>query len=77
MRDAGLVATGMVCDHDPLVAVQEAWDPFRFDEVIVSTLPTRTSRWLKVDLPRRVANATGVSVTHVMAIPRELAARAS
>ena len=73
MRDAGLTATGVVCDHDPLVAVQEAWDPFRFDEVIVSTLPTRSSRWLRVDLPRRVASVTGVSVTHVVATPRQLA----
>ena len=73
MRNAGLAATGVVCDHDPLVAVKEAWDPFRFDEVIVSTLPMNTSRWLRVDLPRRVANATGVTVTHVVATPRELA----
>ena len=74
MRDAGLFATGVVCDRDPLVAVQEAWDPTRFDEVIVSTLPMNTSRWLRVDLPRRVANATGVTVTHVVATPRALAA---
>jgi len=77
MRNTGLVATGVICDHDPLVAVQEAWDPVRFDEVIVSTLPMNTSRWLRVDLPRRVATVTGVSVTHVVATPRELAERMS
>jgi hypothetical protein len=64
----------VVCDRDPLVAVQEEWDPIRFDEVIVSTLPMNTSRWLRVDLPRRVANVTGVSVKHVVASPRALGA---
>jgi GABA permease len=72
MREAGLVVTGEVGDCDPLVAVGEAWDPGRFDEVIVSTLPTHSSRWLLIDLPHRVANLTGASVTHVVTFPREL-----
>jgi hypothetical protein len=75
MRQAGLEVNGLVGDCDPLVAVQETWDPFRFDEVIVSTLPTHSSRWLRIDLPRRVANATGASVTHVVGRGRELIAQ--
>ena len=37
-----------------------------------STLPTHSSRWLLIDLPHRVANATGASVTHVVVKGREL-----
>jgi hypothetical protein len=72
IREAGLEADGQVGDSDPLVAVQEAWDPFRFEEVIVSTLPTNSSRWLLIDLPHRVARITGATVTHVVAAPRAL-----
>src|SRR3989442_6161058 len=72
MLEAGLSVSGLVGDSDPLVAVREAWDPSCFDEVIVSTLPTHSSRWLLIDLPHRVAKVTGASVTHVVAPEREL-----
>lgn len=64
---AGLEAEGRVGDPDPIVAVHEVWDPGEFDEVIVSTLPTGASRWLALDLPRRVGRITGAPVTHVVA----------
>ena len=67
MRDAGLAIEGKIGDSDPLVAVQETWDPSRYDEVIVSTLPTNSSRWLQIDLPHRVAKVTNATVTHVVA----------
>jgi hypothetical protein len=38
--------------------------------VIVSTLPARLSRWLRLDLPRKV-RALGVSVTEVMGVERD------
>jgi GABA permease len=66
-REAGLSAQGVVGDPDPAVAVQETWDPRRFDEVIVSTLPGRTSKWLQSDLPHRVQQITGCNVVHVEA----------
>jgi hypothetical protein len=66
-REAGLdEVDGLVGDQDPLVAVREAWDPQRYDEVIVSTLPGHASQWLRWDLPQRVARATDARVTHVM-----------
>jgi hypothetical protein len=43
---------------------------FGFDEVIVSMLPARLSRWLRLDLPRKV-RALGVSVTEVMGVERD------
>jgi hypothetical protein len=67
LRAADLAADGVVGDPDPLVAVRKIWDPSRFDEVIVSTLPSAVSRWLKLDLPRRVERLTQLPVTHVRA----------
>jgi hypothetical protein len=66
-REAGLNAQGVVGDPDPAVAVQETWDPRAFDEVIVSTLPGATSKWLQADLPHRVQQITGCDVQHVEA----------
>jgi hypothetical protein len=66
-REAGLSAEGVVGDPDPAVAVQETWDPRNFDEVIVSTLPGSTSKWLQADLPHRVQQITGCVVQHVEA----------
>ena len=70
MRDAGLEnVEGKVGDPDPVVAVMETWDPMKFDEIIVSTLPTGSSRWLGLDLPRRLGKLTSVPVEHVVSQP--------
>src|SRR5215204_847242 len=58
---------GVVCDPVPLEALTEVWDPMRHDEVIVSTLPGQSSKWIRSDLPHSVARYTGVSVLHVVA----------
>ena len=71
MRAAGLErVAGKVGDHDPIVATMELWDPMSFDEIVVSTLPTGSSRWLGLDLPRRLAKLTSVPVHHVVSHPR-------
>jgi hypothetical protein len=71
MRAAGLSkVTGRVGDPDPIVAAMDVWDPMQFDEVVVSTLPTGVSRWLGLDLPRRLEKLTGVPVHHVVAEQR-------
>jgi len=67
LREAGVPVEGVVGDPDPMVAVQDAWDPRRFDEVIVATLPTGVSRWMAADLPHRVERFTGARVTHIIA----------
>jgi hypothetical protein len=70
MRAAGLEnVEGIVGDPDPVVAVMEAWDPMRFDEIVVSTLPTGSSRWLGLDLPHRLERLTSVPVRHVVSRP--------
>jgi hypothetical protein len=75
MREAGLEIEGRVGDPDPVSAVHDAWDPMKFDEVVISTLPTGTSKWLQVDLPHRVEKLTGVGVQHVVAQPPRPAPR--
>jgi hypothetical protein len=62
---AGCAVDSIVGSHDPLAAVEDALNLRGFDEVIVSTLGTRASRWLRFDLPRRIARL-GVPVTTVM-----------
>jgi hypothetical protein len=48
---AGSPVEGMVGDAEPLAAIQDAINIHGFDEIIISTLPTRVSKWLKLVLP--------------------------
>ena len=70
MREAGLDVEGIVGHHQPIDAVNDIWDPRRFDAVIVSTLPGAASKWLQFDLPHRIARLTDAQVTHVIASDR-------
>jgi hypothetical protein len=45
---------GIVGDPDPETAVRDLLAEQDFDEIIVSTLPPRVSRWLSVDLPGKL-----------------------
>ncbi len=47
----------------------DAWDPKRHDEIIVSTLPMKFSKWLHAGLPDRIAKLTDAQVTHVVSEP--------
>ena len=55
-----------VGDPDALAAVCDECNFHEYDEIIVSTLPLKISKWLHVDLPRKVRAATGLPVTHVI-----------
>lgn len=69
MHEAALDVENVVADSDPILAVNETFDPRRHDEIIVGTLPVGVSRWLQIDLPHRVARMTSAPVTHVIASP--------
>jgi hypothetical protein len=69
LRGAGLEAQGSVGPPDPIIAVTDVWDPRRYDEIIVSTLPMDVSKWLHAGLPERISRMTGATVTHVVSHP--------
>jgi hypothetical protein len=66
---AGGRVEGMVGSATPIEAVADAINAHGFDEVILSTLPARVSRWLHLDLPRKIAGM-GLPVTTVTAKER-------
>jgi nucleotide-binding universal stress UspA family protein len=73
MRQAGLEVDGHLGDPDPVAAVHDAVNFGSYDEIVVSTLPHGISRWLGLDLPRRVERATGLPVRQVTAWERRAA----
>jgi hypothetical protein len=52
---AGSEVEGIIGDPDPVAAVEDALNVRGFDEIIISTLSPKVSRWLKLDLPNKVA----------------------
>jgi hypothetical protein len=69
---AGAHVEGVVGDPEPLNAVQDAVNLMGFDEIIISTLPARVSRWLHLDLPSKL-NGLGLPVTTITAKERATA----
>jgi len=68
-KAAGASVEGMVGDPTPMHAIQDAINLHGFDEVIISTLPARVSKWLRLDLPSKVSGL-GLPVTTVTAEER-------
>ena len=66
LAETGASITGEVSSGDPLVAARRAMEETDFDEIIVSTLPARISRWLKLDLPNRVQRAFNLPLTSLI-----------
>jgi hypothetical protein len=66
---AGAPVDAMIGVPEPLAAIQDAINLHGFDELIISTLPTLVSKWLKLDLPSKAAGL-GLPVTTVTARSR-------
>ncbi len=73
---AGGPVEGLLGDPEPLAAIEDAVNLHDIDEIILSTLPTHVSRWLHLDLPRKVGGL-GLPLTVVTAKSREEAAPAA
>jgi hypothetical protein len=67
LRELGVKAEGELGDPDPFKAIGEVLARDRFDEVIISTLPQRVSKWLHTDLPHKVQRHFEVPVTTIIA----------
>jgi len=68
-RAAAGPVEGVVCGTDPFTSIRDTVAGGAYDEIIVSTLPRRTSIWLRRDLVRRV-RGLGLPVTAV--VPRQV-----
>jgi hypothetical protein len=61
---AGSSIDGVIGDHNPFDAIQDVINSRGADEIIISTLPARVSRWLRSDLPSKL-NVLGLPVTTI------------
>ncbi len=69
LRLAGLTVEGQLGDSDPLQALDDAYRVFEPHEIIISTLPSSRSRWLRGDLIGKVRKASNRPVEHVVSDP--------
>jgi len=65
MRELGASVSGEIGVADPVDAVRVVLHRWEFDEVILSTLPGRRSRWLAADLPTKLRRGFKLPVTQV------------
>jgi hypothetical protein len=62
---AEIDATGQPMSPDPFLAVKNAIEHYRIDEVLISTFAGEGSRWLEEDLIGRVREITEKQVEHI------------
>jgi hypothetical protein len=62
---ADVDATGQPMSPDPFLAVKNAIEHYRIDEVLISTFAGESSRWLEEDLIGRVREITEKQVEHI------------
>lgn len=67
LKGLGVDATGEVGLVDTVAAVLGVVERDQINEIIVSTLPSRISKWLRQDLPHKIEKHVTVPVTVVTA----------
>ena len=55
----------IIGDSNPIYAVGDELGERSYQEIVVSTLARGASRWLRVDVVRRLGRLTGLPVTHI------------
>jgi nucleotide-binding universal stress UspA family protein len=62
----GAPVEGKIGDPNPADAIQDAVNIDGYDEIIISTLPARVSKWLHINLPAKLT-PLGLPITTVTA----------
>ncbi|MDX6662474.1 MAG: hypothetical protein QOG09_576 [Solirubrobacterales bacterium] len=62
---ADIDATGLPLSPAPFVAVENAIEHYRIDEILISTLAGQRSKWLEDNLIERVGSITDKPVRHI------------
>jgi hypothetical protein len=65
LEESGIVAAGMIGDPDPYTATMNAVQYFHISEIVISTLPEGSSKWVADKLVERVQRSTGKPVEHI------------
>src|SRR5215210_1328182 len=74
LEESDIVAAGMIGDPDPYTATMNAVDYFHISDIVISTLPEGTSKWVAEKLVDRVHSATNKPVEHVESSPEPVEA---
>jgi hypothetical protein len=69
LEQDGIVAAGMIGDPDPYDATMNAVQFFHISEIVISTLPEGSSKWMADKLVDRVQAATNKPVEHIESSP--------
>ncbi|HEV8565003.1 MAG TPA: hypothetical protein VGR41_08805 [Actinomycetota bacterium] len=74
-RELDAEVDGEVGDARPFQAIADVFQRGEtFDGIVLSTLPPKLSRWLKLDLPHRVESTFGLPVIHVVGSQEDVSA---
>ncbi len=67
IRDEGLeVDSASLGRSNPCEAVEDVFDRTVHDEILISTLPPGSSRWLALGAPQQIQRRTGATVSHLV-----------
>jgi hypothetical protein len=69
LREGGIDARGEVGATEPLQAIEDALRTFGADEIVISTHPAGSSRWLEDGVVDAARERFAVPVTHVVVDP--------
>jgi hypothetical protein len=69
LHEDDIVAAGMIGDPDPYTAIMNAVQYFHISEIVISTLPAASSKWMADKLVERVQSATNKPVEHIESQP--------
>jgi hypothetical protein len=61
--------TSEIGGPDPFAAIAQVMERASFDEIIISTLPSSVSRWLRIDLPSRIKRTYNLPVVTITVEP--------